>query len=160
MQIAKDTVVSLTYKLLGTDGKLIERTDEPITYLHGGYDGIFPRVEAELEGKSTGHACDVRLEPDDAFGEYEADLVRVEPRKLFPPNLKVGMRFEGSSDASGDTRVYTVTDVAEDKVVVDGNHPLAGQTVVFSCVVTEVRAASAEEITHGHVHGAHGHHAH
>ena len=89
-----------------------------------------------------------------------AHLVRAEPRKLFPPNLKVGMQFEGSSDAAGDTRVYTVTDVAEDKVVVDGNHPLAGQTVVFSCVVTEVRAASAEEITHRHVHGAHGHHAH
>jgi FKBP-type peptidyl-prolyl cis-trans isomerase SlyD len=99
----------------------------------------------------------VHLAPDDAFGEYEAQLVRVEPRRLFPPNLKVGMQFEGSAEGSAGTRVYTVTDVADDKVVVDGNHPLAGQTVVFSCVVTEVRAASREEIAHGHVHGAHGH---
>jgi FKBP-type peptidyl-prolyl cis-trans isomerase SlyD len=160
MRVAKDTVVSLSYQLLGADGKLIERTEAPISYLHGGYDGIFPRVEAELHGKSAGHACEVRLEPDDAFGDYDAQLVRVEPRRSFPPSLKVGMQFEGSSDTSGETRVYTVTDIAEDKVVMDGNHPLAGQALVFSCVVTEVRAASAEEITHGHVHGAHGLHAH
>lgn len=158
MQIGKNTVVSLTYHLSGVDGKLIEQTDQPLTYLHGGYDGIFPLVEQALEGKEAGHACEVRLNPEDAFGEYEEELVRVEPRKLFPPNLKVGMQFEGSSEESGDSRIYTVTDIAEDKVVVDGNHPLAGQTVVFSCTVTEVRAASKEELAHGHVHGAHGHH--
>ena len=158
MQIGKNTVVSLTYHLSGVDGKLIEQTDQPLTYLHGGYDGIFPLVEQALEGKVAGHACEVRLNPEDAFGEYEEELVRVEPRKLFPPNLKVGMQFEGSSEESGDSRIYTVTDIAEDKVVVDGNHPLAGQTVVFSCTVTEVRAASKEELAHGHVHGAHGHH--
>lgn len=157
MQIAKDTVVSLTYRLLGSDGEVIERADEPISYLHGGYQGIFPLVEAALDGKSAGDRCEVRLEPEDAFGDYEAGLVRVEPRRLFPPNLKLGMQFEGSAEESGDARVYAVTDIAEDKVVVDGNHPLAGQTVVFSCVVTEVRAASAEELAHGHVHGAHGH---
>jgi FKBP-type peptidyl-prolyl cis-trans isomerase SlyD len=157
LQIAKDTVVSLTYRLLGSDGEVIERADEPISYLHGGYQGIFPLVEAALDGKSAGDRCEVRLEPEDAFGDYEAGLVRVEPRRLFPPNLKLGMQFEGSAEESGDARVYAVTDIAEDKVVVDGNHPLAGQTVVFSCVVTEVRAASAEELAHGHVHGAHGH---
>jgi FKBP-type peptidyl-prolyl cis-trans isomerase SlyD len=158
VQIGKNTVVSLTYHLSGVDGKMIEQTDQPLTYLHGGYDGIFPLVEQALEGKEAGHACEVRLNPEDAFGEYEEELVRVEPRKLFPPNLTVGMQFEGSSDESGDSRIYTVTDIAEDKVVVDGNHPLAGQTVVFSCTVTEVRAASKEELAHGHVHGAHGHH--
>jgi FKBP-type peptidyl-prolyl cis-trans isomerase SlyD len=158
LQITKNTVVSLTYQLIGADGKLIEQTEEAISYLHGGYEGIFPLVEQELEGKEAGFACEVRLVPDDAFGEYEADLVRVEPRKLFPPNLRVGMQFEGSADDSGETRIYTVTDVADDKVVVDGNHPLAGQTVVFSCVVTQVRAASSEELTHGHVHGPGGHH--
>jgi FKBP-type peptidyl-prolyl cis-trans isomerase SlyD len=158
VQIAKDTVVSLTYRLLAADGSLIEETQEPISYLHGGYDSIFPRVENELDGKQTGFSCDVALDPDDAFGEYDEQLVRVEARKLFPPNLKVGMQFEGSSDDSGETRVYTVTDIADDKVAVDGNHPLAGQRVVFSCVVTDVRAASREEIQHGHVHGPHGHH--
>lgn len=158
MQITTNTVVSLTYRLTGTDGKLIEETEQPISYLHGGYHGIFPGVEKALDGQQAGFKCDIRLEPEDAFGEYEAALVRVEARKLFPPNVKVGMQFEGSSEQSGETRVYTVTDVADDKVVVDGNHPLAGQTVVFSCVVTDVRAASAEETAHGHVHGPHGHH--
>jgi len=157
LQIAKNTVVSLTYKLTGTDGNLIEETQQPISYLHGGYQGIFPGVEKALDGQQSGFKCDVKLEPEDAFGEYEAGLVRVEARNLFPPNVKVGMQFEGSSE-SGETRVYTVTDIADDKVVVDGNHPLAGQAVVFSCVVTDVRSASAEEVTHGHVHGPHGHH--
>jgi FKBP-type peptidyl-prolyl cis-trans isomerase SlyD len=158
LQISKDTVVSLTYRLLAADGRLIEETREPISYLHGGYDSIFPRVESELNGKQTGFACDVSLAPEDAFGEYDEELVRIESRKLFPPNLKVGMQFEGSSEESGEARVYTVTDIADDKVVVDGNHPLAGQSVVFSCVVTGVRAASSEEVQHGHVHGPHGHH--
>lgn len=157
MQIAKNTVVSLTYKLTGTDGNLIEETEQPISYLHGGYQGIFPGVEKALDGQQSGFKCDVKLEPEDAFGEYEAGLVRVEARNLFPPNVKVGMQFEGSAE-SGETRVYTVTDIADDKIVVDGNHPLAGQAVVFSCVVTEVRPASAEEVKHGHVHGPHGHH--
>ena len=158
MLIAKDTVVSLTYQLTGTDGKVIERTEEPISYLHGGYEGIFPLVEQTLEGKEQGFTCEVRLEPDDAFGDYDAELVRVEARKLFPPKLQVGMQFEGSTDEDGDTRIFTVTDIADDKVVVDGNHPLAGQTVTFSCSVLDVRKASREELTHGHVHGAGGHH--
>ena len=158
MLIAKNTVVSLTYQLTGADGKLIERTEEPISYLHGGYEGIFPLVEQALEGKEAGFSCEVRLEPDNAFGDYDAELVRVEARKLFPPKLQLDMQFEGSADGDKDTRVYTVTDIADDKVVVDGNHPLAGQTVVFSCVVMEVRAASREELTHGHVHGPGGHH--
>lgn len=158
MQIGKDTVVSLTYQLNGIQGNLIEKTDAPISYLHGGYDGIFPLVEEALEGREVGYTCDVRLEPSDAFGEYEEELVRVEARQLFPPNLRVGMQFEGSAEGTGETRIYTVTDIAEDKVVVDGNHPLAGQTVVFSCQVTDVRRASPEELAHGHVHGPHGHH--
>jgi len=158
VQIGKDTVVSLTYQLNGTQGNLIEKTDTPISYLHGGYDGIFPLVEEALEGREVGYTCDVRLEPSDAFGEYEEELVRVEGRQLFPPNLRVGMQFEGSAEGTGETRIYTVTDIADDKVVVDGNHPLAGQTVVFSCQVTDVRRASAEELAHGHVHGPHGHH--
>jgi len=156
--IAKDTVVSLTYQLTGTDGKVIERTEEPISYLHGGYEGIFPLVEHALEGKEQGFSCEVRLEPDDAFGDYDAELVRVEARKLFPLKLQVGMQFEGSTDEDGDTRIFTVTDIADDKVVVDGNHPLAGQTVTFACIVLDVRKATREELTHGHVHGAGGHH--
>ena len=158
MQIAKDTVVSLTYELVDTDGKTIEKAGEPIEYLHGGYDGIFPLVEKALAGKTAGESCRVRLEPDDAFGDYDAELVHLEPRNKFPDNIKVGMQFEGRGSESGASLIYTVTDIAEDKVVVDGNHPLAGKTLSFSCTVTGVRAATKEELSHGHVHGAHGHH--
>jgi len=156
--IAKNTVVSLNYELFGDDGELIERTEAPVSYLHGGYDGIFPRVEEALEGKDVGYECRVQLEPDDAFGEYEADLVRMESRQLFPESVNVGMQFEGSPDDSEETRIYTVTDITDEKVVVDGNHPLAGRSLLFACTVTAVRPASSEELTHGHVHGPEGHH--
>lgn len=158
MQIAKDTVVALNYELFDVDGNLIERTDAPIEYLHGGYEGIFPLVEQALDGKNVGDTCRVRLEPDDAFGEYDAELVHVEPRSKFPNNVGVGMQFEGQSGSSEEMLVYTVTDIAEDKVVVDGNHPLAGQTLDFSCTVAGVRTATDDEREHGHVHGPHGHH--
>jgi FKBP-type peptidyl-prolyl cis-trans isomerase SlyD len=158
MQIAQDTVVSLNYELLDSQGEMIEKTDAPIDYLHGGYDGIFALVEQALNGKTTGDTCDVYLQPVDAFGEYDANLVQVEPRAKFPPKIEVGMRFQGGDENADHAVVYTVTDVADEKVVVDGNHPLAGMALRFKCTVAAVRAATAEEITHGHVHGAHGHH--
>ena len=158
MPIGKDTVVSLNYELSDTSGKVIEKTKAPITYLHGGYDGIFPLVETALQGKSVGDICKVTLEPDDAFGEYEAGMVRSEPKSLFPENISVGMQFEGAIEDSDDYTIYTVTEIVDEKVVVDGNHPLAGQTLIFSGTVTEVRAATREELHHGHVHGPEGHH--
>jgi FKBP-type peptidyl-prolyl cis-trans isomerase SlyD len=158
MQVEKNTVVALEYQVFNSDGQVIEKTDEPVEYLHGGYGGMFPAIEKALEGKDVGDTCRVRLTPDDGFGDYDAELVHVEPRDKFPDSVKVGMQFEGQGEESGKALVYTVTDVAEDKVVVDGNHPLAGQTLHFECTVTGVRAASAEELSHGHVHGPHGHH--
>jgi FKBP-type peptidyl-prolyl cis-trans isomerase SlyD len=158
VQVAKDTVVALNYELSDAEGKLIEKTDAPIEYLHGGYDGIFPLVEKALAGKSAGDTCRVRLEPDDAFGEYDAGLVHLEPRNKFPDNIKVGMQFEGRGVESGTTLIYTVTNIAEDKVVVDGNHPLAGKALEFICTIATVRAATQEEMSHGHVHGDGGHH--
>jgi FKBP-type peptidyl-prolyl cis-trans isomerase SlyD len=158
MQIGKDAVVSLNYELSDTSGKVIEETKAPVTYLHGGYDGIFPLVETALQGKSVGDKCKVTLGPDDAFGQYEADMVRTEPKSLFPENISVGMQFEGAIVNSDDYTIYTVTGIADDKVVVDGNHPLAGKTLVFSGTVTQVRAATREELHHGHVHGPEGHH--
>ncbi len=158
MPIDKDTVVAFTYELYDADGALVEKTDAPVEYLHGGYAGIFPLVERELDGKDVGDTCRVRLEPDDAFGEYDAGLVHLEPRDKFPDNLAIGMQFEGEGQESGEKLVYTVTDISDGKVVVDGNHPLAGRTLRFDCTVTAVRAATNDEITHGHVHGAHGHH--
>jgi FKBP-type peptidyl-prolyl cis-trans isomerase SlyD len=158
MQIGKDTVVELKYELFNTEGELIEKTDEPVEYLHGGYGGMFPAVEKALEGRNPGDTCKVRLEPDDGFGDYDAELVHMEPRDKFPEHVEVGMQFEGKGDESGDTIVYTVTDIADGQVVVDGNHPLAGQTLNMEVTIIGVREASAEEVTHGHAHGAHGHH--
>ena len=143
MQVAQDTVVSLNYELLNSEGELIEKTEEPIEYLHGGYDGIFSRVEEALSGKAAGESCDVYLQPIDAFGEYDEKLVQIEPRAKFPPKIEVGMRFEGEAGESGQTLVYTVTDIADDKVVVDGNHPLAGMALRFELKVVDVRAAPA-----------------
>ena len=157
MQVAANTVVSLHYELLDSKGGLIEKTDAPIEYLHGGYDGIFALVEQALQGKSIGESCAVYLQPVDAFGEYDASLVRIEPLAKFPPTLEVGMRFEGEAESSGEALAYTVTDIAEEKVVVDGNHPLAGMALRFHGTVESIRAATAEEMEHGHAHGAHGH---
>ncbi len=160
MKIAKNAVVSLTYQLADADGTLIEKAGDPISYLHGGYDGIFPTVEEALEGKNIGDTFSVSMEPDDAFGEYEHELVRAEPRDMFPKEVAVGMQFEGGAEGDDDEdfMLYTVTEVTDDEVTVDGNHPLAGKSLVFSGTVTGVRAASAEELTHGHVHGEGGHH--
>jgi FKBP-type peptidyl-prolyl cis-trans isomerase SlyD len=158
MNVAHNTVVSLNYELYDADGALIEKAQELLVYLHGGYAGIFPLVEQALEGKAVGEACQVRLTPADAFGEYDAELVRVEARDQFPAEVNVGMQFQGESSSEGEVVVYTVTDIADGKVVVDGNHPLAGRTLNFECTVAAVRVATQEELSHGHVHGAHGHH--
>jgi FKBP-type peptidyl-prolyl cis-trans isomerase SlyD len=159
-QVAKNTVVTITYSLANTDGEILERSDEPHSYLHGGYGNVFAAVENALEGKSVGDVVDVKMEPSDAFGEYDEQLVRVEDRNIFPPELEVGMQFEGHGESSGEVSIYTVTDITDDKVVVDGNHPLAGQALNFQCKITDVRAADPHEIEHGHAHGAHGHHHH
>ena len=160
MDIARDTVVTLTYELKDVQGNVYEEDGSEMTYLHGGYDGIFPRVEEALQGKPVGHQLSIRLEPDDAFGEYDDQLLRVEPRNAFPKNVEVGMQFEGAPEGSGsdDFILYTVTDVADDKVVVDGNHPLAGIALQFTCTVADVRAASRDEVEHGHAHDEHDDH--
>jgi FKBP-type peptidyl-prolyl cis-trans isomerase SlyD len=160
MQIAKNTVVTLNYRVTDSDGGLVDAGEQPIVYLHGGYDGIFPLIEESLQGKGVGDALEVRLEPEDAFGDYDAERVMIEPRSLFPENIEVGMQFERATEEGDDGELYTITDIAEDKVVVDGNHPLAGMALVFSCTVAEVRAASTEEVGHGHVHGPDSHHHH
>jgi FKBP-type peptidyl-prolyl cis-trans isomerase SlyD len=156
MQIAKNTVVSMDIELSDINGTLVERSEEPLVYLHGGYDNIFPMVEQTLEGHKIGDALKVRLEPEEAFGEYDEKLVRLESRERFPEVLDVGMQFEGipgeATADDGEATIYTVTDIAEGKVVLDGNHPLAGMALDFSCTVKGVRAASEEEIDHGHVH--------
>lgn len=159
MKIVKDSVVSLRYELLDSSGDLVENVADPISYLHGGYDGIFPLVEEALHGKTVGDKVSVTLQPDDAFGEYEHEMVEVEARSSFPKELSVGMQFEGAPEESDDEDfiLYTVIEITDDEVTVDGNHPLAGKTLTFNCEVTAVRAATADELQHGHVHEEGGH---
>jgi len=154
MQVSKNTVVILDYSVTDCDGNVVDEGREPLEYLHGGYDDIFSGIEVALQDKQVGESVQVKLQPDEAFGEYDAELVQVEPRKDFPKELQVGMQFEGGPE-SGDEEdfiIYRVTEIADDKVVLDGNHPLAGMALVFNCTVTAIRPASAEEMEHGHVH--------
>ncbi|MFO7579653.1 MAG: peptidylprolyl isomerase [Nitrosomonas halophila] len=157
MRIEKNTVVSLHYKMIDPEGKILEETEMPISYLHGGFDGIFPTVEEALHEKEIGHTLSLLMEPEEAFGDYDTELMRVEPRSAFPEEVAIGMQFEGGEEGSDDFLIYTVTDVTDDIVVVDGNHPYAGMALRFECTVTAVRPATTEELAHGHVHGPQGH---
>jgi FKBP-type peptidyl-prolyl cis-trans isomerase SlyD len=158
MQIIKNTVVTLNYTVTDSDGNLIDDGKNPLVYLHGGYDGIFPIIEEALHGKSTGESFTLKLQPEDAFGDYDEELVMIEDVEQFPENIEVGMAFERVGDDGEEDMVYRITDITDGKVVVDGNHPLAGMSLVFDGKVAEVRQATSEEVSHGHVHGAGGHH--
>lgn len=159
MKIARNSVVTISYTLFDAQGEMIEQSPAPVTYLHGGYDNIFPLVEQALTGKQAGDKASVKLEPADAFGDYDEELLRVEPREHFPDTLEIGMQFEGipGEEPDAESDIFTVTDIADGKVVLDANHPLAGLSLVFDCEVLEVREASGEEAEHGHVHGEGGH---
>jgi FKBP-type peptidyl-prolyl cis-trans isomerase SlyD len=161
MRIEKGRVVRLDYELKDADGDQLEDEGANLEYLHGGFGGIFPKVEEALEGKDIGQEVRITLEPEDAFGEYDAELLRVEPRARFPEAIDVGMRFEGvPGDREDEALIYTITDVTPDTVVVDGNHPLAGERLWFRATVSDVRPATKEELQHGHVHGEDGIHTH
>ena len=157
MNIAKDTVVTLQYRVADTSGRLIEQSKDPMVYLHGGYENTLPKIEQALDGKQAGHEVTLDLQAADAFGERDESLVRVIPKGEFPPGVKVGGQLEGRTEA-GDPHVFHVMKIKGQEVHLDGNHPLAGKALKFTLKVTGVRMASGEEIAHGHVHGEHGHH--
>jgi FKBP-type peptidyl-prolyl cis-trans isomerase SlyD len=147
--IGRNTVVSLDLELADFWGNVLQRSASPVRYLHGGYGDLLPALERALEGKLPGEHLTVRLEPEEAFGDYDEQLVRVEPREVFPETLDVGMQFEGIPGGEPDDTIYTVTDVAGGSVVLDGNHPLAGIGLEFRCTVRSVRAATETEIGRG-----------
>lgn len=155
MNITKDSVVTLNYQVADAQGKPLESGQQ--AYLHGGYGNTFAKLEAVLEGQTTGFATTVVLQPEDAFGVRDESLVRTIPKSEFPPGVKVGGQLRGSTD-DGREQVFNVVKIKGPQVLLDGNHPHAGKVLRFAVKVLEVRAASAEEITHGHAHGAHGHH--
>ena len=173
MKIAKNTIVSLRYKLTDAQNNVIEEPDSPMVYLHGGYDGTFPKIENLLDGQDIGYETTIQLEPNEAFGEYDPELLKIEPRVRFPEPREVGMQFEGVPEPSGeedveganlaadteddeDSLIYTVTDVADHQVVLDGNHPLAGMALRFWVQVENIREATSDEIENGHPEGAEG----
>jgi len=158
MNVFANTVVTITFKLFDASSKLIEEAGEPIEYLHGGHSGIFPKIEEALNFKKVGDKVSVTLEPADAFGDYDAEMVRVEPVANLPSDVTVGGHLVAEQD--GQEVVWRVTDIAEGKAVLDANHELAGQRLRFDCTVLDIRPATQEEIAHGHAHGAHGHHHH
>ena len=146
--IGRNSFVTLSYTATDTDGNIVDEGDELLRYLHGGYEGVFPPIEAALEGKSVGDSITVKLQPSDAFGEYNPELIDVVPVKDLPQPLTIGMQLEGDvSDSGEEGRSYaTVTDIADDKAVLDCNHPLAGMALIFECQVLEVRQPTAEEV--------------
>ena len=157
MQITKDTVVTLQFKVSDAKGKLMEQSKDPMVYLHGGYDNTLPKIEAALEGKEAGFQTTLTLAPEDAFGVRDESLARTIPKSEFPAGVKVGGQLQGTLD-DGQPHIFWVMKIKGDKVLLDGNHPWAGIALKFTVKVTDVRAASVEEIEHRHVHGEHGHH--
>lgn len=147
-QIGKDSVVTLRYNLTDPDGNMLDEGNEAIVYLHGGYDGIFRPIEDALEGKLVGDTVTVKLQPNEAFGEYDDSLLQVEAVENLPQPLQVGMVVEG--DVEGDPEAgsvfFTVTEIADGKAVLDGNHPLSGMALIFIATVTALRPATAAEI--------------
>ena len=157
MKIEKDTVVTLTFKAVDSKGKVLEDGKTPRAYLHGGYGNTLPGIEIALEGQEPGFTTTLTLQPGLAFGERDESLVTKISKKDFPPGVKVGGQIEGA-DEQGNRQIFTVVKIKGDTVILDGNHPLAGEDITFTLKVIDVKAASAEEIQHGHAHGAHGHH--
>ena len=157
MKIEKDTVVTLKYKVSDAQGKLLEAAAEPMAYLHGGYENTLPKIEEALDGKEKGYQTPLVLSAADSFGERDESLLQTMTKKDFPPGVKVGGQLRGRT-SDGREAIFNVVKIKGDTVMLDGNHPWAGQTLRFQLSVIDVRVAIQEEIEHRHVHGAHGHH--
>jgi FKBP-type peptidyl-prolyl cis-trans isomerase SlyD len=146
-RIARNCIVTLSYEVTSPDGDVLDAGEAPLKYLHGSYGDIFSAIEDALQGKSVGDTVMIKMQPDQAYGEYNADLVVIESLDLLPQPLSIGMQIEGEpEDSGGETVFYRVTDIADNKAVLDGNHPLAGMALVFTATVMAIRPASAEEI--------------
>ena len=159
MKISQDTVVTVSLRAFDTQGRLIADGKTPQAYLHGGYGNILPGIEKALEGQEPGFQADLGLAPAEAFGDRDEGLVTQIPKSQFPPGVKVGGHLRGTDD-QGREQMFRVVKIKGPVVLLDGNHELAGQTLRVTVRVHEVRAATPEEVTHRHAHGAHGHHHH
>ena len=154
MEITPQCVVALTWTLKDTLGEELDLLDEPVEFLVGGKD-LLPVIEAALQGYTAGSSLQLQIEPEQAFGDFNDQLLFLEPRKLFPADLQEGLTMEGSAlpegchpDAPKDT-LFRITDIYPDHVVLDGNHPLAGIAIRINISVEAVREATEEEIERG-----------
>ena len=149
MRIANNCVVSLNYRLTNAAGQLLDSSPqgEPLEYLHGS-EGLLPLLESALAGKAAGDAFDVTITPEEGFGERQPRLVEVLSRETVggAEQVQVGMQVNKEAEDGGMPRMYTVTAVNEATITIDGNHPLAGETLRFQGTVVAVRAATAEEL--------------
>lgn len=154
MQIADNKVVSIHYTLTNDDGDVIDssRDAEPLVYLHGA-ENIIPGLEQALAGRVVGDDLKVSIDPADAYGDFDENMVQVVPREMFQgvDTLEPGMEFQAQT--SQGVQVIRIAAVDGDNITIDGNHPLAGETLHFDVSVAAVREASEEELAHGHVHG-------
>jgi FKBP-type peptidyl-prolyl cis-trans isomerase SlyD len=157
MKIDKNTAVTIRYNVFDSAGRLLEQAQAPTAYLHGGYGNTFEAIEAALQGQEAGFKTSLTLSAAQAFGERDESLVKSIPKSEFPPGVKVGGQLRGQTEA-GEEHVFNVIKIKGPVVMLDGNHPHAGKTLRFDISVVSVKAASEEEIAHGHVHGEHGHH--
>jgi FKBP-type peptidyl-prolyl cis-trans isomerase SlyD len=159
VEIAADRVVLIHYTLKGDDGAVIDSSDggEPLAYIQG-HGNLVVGLEKALEGKQEGATIAVSVPPAEGYGQYDAALIQRVPKRSMQGSgeIKKGMQFQARTDDG--IRVFTVTAVVGDMVTLDGNHPLADKTLNFDVKVVTVREATAEELEHGHVHGAGGHH--
>ncbi|MDA7085451.1 peptidylprolyl isomerase [Pseudomonas sp. SA3-5] len=159
MLIASNKAVSIDYTLTNDAGEVIDSSagGAPLVYLQGA-GNIIRGLEKALLGKQAGDELEVSVEPEEAYGEYSAELVATLNRSMFEgvDELEVGMQFHASGP-DGSMQIVTIRELDGDDVIVDGNHPLAGQRLNFKVKVIEVRDASEEEVAHGHVHGEGGH---
>jgi len=154
MDIKKDTVVSIDYRLHLGDGNIVDESDpsDPLVYLHG-HDEVIPGLEKALEGKKAGDSFKATIPPEDAYGDYEPEGVEEVPRDEFPADLPLEAGgIVSATDEEGDDVDFLVKEIREKTVVVDFNHPLAGKTLHYEVKVREVRAATEEELEHGHAH--------
>lgn len=154
MTISNGKVVTIHYTLTDDDGATIDSSqdNEPLVYLHGS-GNIIPGLENALAGKKTGDALDVKIEPEQGYGPHVPEMVQEVPLTAFEgvDNIEVGMSFQAAAE-DGRTQRVVVTQVTDETVTVDGNHPLAGKNLTFDVSVVDIRDASEEEIAHGHVH--------
>jgi FKBP-type peptidyl-prolyl cis-trans isomerase SlyD len=148
MEISAGRRVRLRYRVRDAQGEPIEDGERELTYVHGEEDTLLAAIEARLNGEQTGAKLSLHLEPEDAFGDYDAELIHLADRSLFPEALEAGFSFEGIPGQPDDGRIYIVTDFTEDTVVLDGNHPLAGMALRFEIEVLEVSEAGITDVEH------------